>query len=101
MDKMKRLSIHPMLVRWIEQFLLNRKQCMVVDCVKSREEPVVSGVPKGSVLGPVLFIIFINDMKSVVCGSNAGSFSDDTKISKCIAHGLKEIIWSFMNRSLS
>ena len=37
------------------------------------------------VLGPVLFIIFINDMESVVCGSNAGSFADDTKILKRIA----------------
>ena len=106
MDKMKRLSVHPTLVRWIEPFLSNRKQCMVVDGVKTREEPVVNGVPQGSVLGPV-FIIFINDMEFVVCGSSAGIFSDDTKITKRIAsivdHGVLQedrgsiISWSKRN----
>ena len=58
---------------------------MVVDRVKSREELVVSGVPQGIVVLPVLFIIFINDMESVVRCSNTGSFAVDRKISKRFA----------------
>ena len=58
---------------------------MVVDRVKSREELVVSAVPQGTVVLPVLFIIFINDMESVVRCSNTGSFAVDTKISKRFA----------------
>ena len=48
----------------------------MIDDVKYIEELVVS------VLGPVPFIIFINDMESVVCGSKAGSFTDGTMISQ-------------------
>ena len=84
-DKMKRLAVHPTFIRWIESFLSNRKQCVVIDGLKSREELIVSGVPQSSVLAPVLFNIFINDIESVVCAPNAGSFADDTKILKCIA----------------
>ena len=61
---------------WIKAFLSNRTQNVSVNGVLSSSRPVVSGVPQGSVLGPVLFILFINDISCSV-QSNLRLFSDD------------------------
>ena len=49
-------------IEWIECFLKNRKQTVVVDGVKSTFEEVESGVPQGTVLGPVFFIVYVIDL---------------------------------------
>ena len=70
------------LVKWISSFLGDRKQTVVVKGSKSQEAPVISGVPQGTVLGPILFLVFINDIKNTVTESNVSFFADDTRISK-------------------
>ena len=85
--KLELYSVHPIMLKWIESFLMERKQCVVVNGNRSNIQPVISGVPQGSVLGPVLFVMFINDLERVVTrNSTVRFFADDTRISKHIGN---------------
>ena len=65
---------------WIKDFLSQRTQQVTLNGKKSRSAPVTSGITQGSVLGPLLFVIFLNDLPKVV-DSTMLMFADDTKIS--------------------
>ena len=77
--KLERAGISGQLLRWIESFLSNRKQRVKFGSCFSDWNSVLSGVPQGSVLGPVLFIIFVNDCTTAM-ESEAAMFADDLKI---------------------
>ena len=79
MAKIWSYGIRRKLYRWIETFLTNRKQHVAVNGQKSSKNLVLRGVPQGSVLGPLLFVIFINDLPAAV-ENEACMFADDTKI---------------------
>ena len=64
-------------LNWIASFLADRSQRVIVDGVLSEPAPVTSGVPQGSVLGPILFLVFINDMPKQI-SSTCRLFADDT-----------------------
>ena len=63
---------------WISNYLCDRSQRVVVEGVASDWAPVTSGVPQGSILGPLLFLLFINDMPSVASSSTTALFADDS-----------------------
>ena len=69
------------LLTWFANYLSGRLQRVVIDGTTSQWAPVTSGVPQGSLLGPLLFIIFINDLPDAAIGDVFTSlYADDTKI---------------------
>jgi hypothetical protein len=82
LSKLKALGISGKIGRWIHSFLTGRKQSVVVNGTKSPPTDVLSGVPQGSVLGPILFLILIGDINQDVAHSFISSFADDTRIGK-------------------
>ena len=78
--KLKFIGINGRLGRWLHTFLLNRSQSVLVDGHKSASAEVKSGVPQGSVLGPLLFLILIGDIDENVSTSFISSFADDTRV---------------------
>ena len=81
--KLNHYGIRGQTNNWIADFLRERNQTVVVDGYKSDTIPVKSGVPQGSVLGPCLFLAYINDLPSRVT-SNARLFADDTSLNRPI-----------------
>ena len=69
---------------WISSFLNGRTQCVVLDGVSSPRCPVLSGVPQGTVLGPTLFSIYINDLPEAILHSSVKLFADDCIMYKAI-----------------
>ena len=76
--KLKAHGIGDGIIGWIEQWLTDRRQRVVIDGEVSNWKSVLSGVPQGSVLGPLLFLICINDLDDNIT-SNVLKFVDDTK----------------------
>ena len=67
------------MINWIENGLIGRRQRVVVDGEVSNWKSVLSGVPQGLVLGPTLFLIYINDLDDDIT-SKMLKFADDTKV---------------------
>ena len=69
------------LLKFIQSYLKGREQSVVIENCSSSSKPVLSGVPQGSILGPILFVLFINDLPSGLSpGTELALYADDTKI---------------------
>ena len=75
-SKLHGMGVNKNILNWIDSFLSNRQQCVIVNGAKSNNEAVRSGVPQGTVLGPILFLIHINDINENV-SSETRLFADD------------------------
>ena len=78
--KVQKYGIQGNILGWINSFLNNRTQCVVINDHVTKNAPVTSGIPQGSVLGPLLFVIYINDLAEAVDDmTHIFLFADDTK----------------------
>ncbi|KAK3872353.1 hypothetical protein Pcinc_022570 [Petrolisthes cinctipes] len=84
LHKLRNLGISGQLGLWVSAFLTNRTQFVAVSGAMSSVSSVLSGVPQGSVLGPLLFLVHIHDIDSNITNSTVTSFADDTRITKVI-----------------
>jgi len=83
--KLMSYGIGGCLLSWISNFLTDRFQYVCIDGFYSSAVRVISGVPQGSVLGPILFIIFINDVCEIIVGNTTCKlFADDIKLSASV-----------------
>ena len=78
--KLQSLGIKGDILNWIKSFLRGRTQCVNVDGAHSSWKKVLSGIPQGSVIGPILFVIFINDMPDSLKYNLCKLFADDCKL---------------------
>ena len=81
LSKLKAYGVSGQLLNWFANYLSGLLQRVVIDEVTSQWTPVTSGVPQGSLLGRLLFIIFINDLPDVaICDVFTSLYADDTKV---------------------
>ena len=77
--KLKQSGISGNLLKWFQKYLYGREQRVVINGSNSNWLPVKAGVPQGSILGPLLFIIFINDIVNEI-NAEIKLFADDTSL---------------------
>ena len=82
--KLHAYGIRGKLLTWLHAYLSNRNQSVVINSKSSIPTKVISGVPQGTVLGPILFIIYLNDLNLCIKDSITSSFADDTRLKRSI-----------------
>ena len=78
--KLRHHGVRGISISWFASYLQNRRQHVTLNGEISEPKPVVCGVPQGSILGPLLFLIYINDMNQSIKNSSVYHFADDTNL---------------------
>ena len=99
LQKMKIYGICGVELLWFKSYLTNRQQFVTIDDVISSLQYIKCGVPQGSILGPLLFLIYVNDMHLAVPKLNTVMFADDTNLFMCGSDYKK--LFKDMNEQLS
>ena len=78
LKKMKKMGISNVLLNWFKNYLTDRSQATWVNNLYSKSDKLLCGVPQGSVLGPTLFLIYVNDMSHILENGKHMLYADDT-----------------------
>lgn len=97
--KLKQYGVTDSALNLLTSYLTNRKQCTKLGGILSSMNDIQKGVPQGSILGPILFNIFINDMFYFVQGSKLYNYADDNTLS-CISSSVTDLKQNLENDSI-
>ena len=84
MEKLRNAGFGGNLLTCFYAYLCGRRQRATVLGGTSRDLPVTSGVPQGSILGPALFLLYVNNLPDSILNSKVAMFADDTKVHKVV-----------------
>ena len=79
-EKLRKFGIRELSGDWFQSYLENRRQYCAANGYESRPRTVTFGISQGSCLGPLLFIIYLNDFEKCLKVSKAGMYADDTRV---------------------
>ena len=99
MSKLKYYGLNGNAILWLTSYLMNRHQQVSIDGKVSDLKPITCGVPQGSILGPLLFLIYINDMNKAIKNSSVYHFADDTNL--LYSHKNAKTLKKNMNKDLN
>ena len=97
--KLDHIGIRGVANQWIESYLKNRNQTVKLNGFTSQSKNISCGVPQGSILGPLLFLIYINDMNKAFDKCSVYHFADDTNL--LFSHKNPLVIQKTMNKELT
>ena len=80
LDKLSFYGLSPLTLRWFKSYLENRRQYVCIDETFSEPKKITYGIPQGSTLGPILFLIFVNDVQFVTKSAHLLLYADDMNL---------------------
>ena len=84
MEKLRDAGFGGNLLTWFHAYLCGRRERVTVLGATSRDLPVTSGVPQGSILGPPLFLLYVNNLPDSILNSKVAMFADDTNVYRVV-----------------
>ena len=98
LEKIRSFGLNGVALEWFIDYLFNRKQYCIIDKSASDQMSITCGVPQGSILGPLLFLMYFNDFEMCIRNAKCLNFADDTVI--YVQGKTKEIVEDLLNEDL-